>query len=883
MSRVSKRRSTALLLAAALLAAAAAVQGIRAGAGPMEESAARDARSWMDAARERGQPFSFRLGGEESSALLAAWPLERATREIDAERRETSETWKDPRSGLSVRRVTVEYHDFAALEWTVYFKNESTRDSPVIAGIRALDALFPCGAESEVVLHHHTGSPCTQRDYEPHATALESGALLRFAPPGGRPSDSVLPYFSLAGPGRGVSIAVGWPGQWAAEFARSAGAADAGGSAGAGESGASRQSGAAVRAGQERTHLVLHPGEEIRTPLVALLFWRGDWIDGQNRWRRWMLAHNLPRPGGRLPPPQLAACSSHQFGEMIHADSESQKHFVDRYLAEGLKLDYWWMDAGWYLNRTGWPNVGTWEVDTQRFPGGLRPITDHARARGVRSIVWFEPERVTPGTWLYEKRPDWLLSAGDSSAGLQGWRQSEDSGPDPCVTYNPAEKVKALAGIRWEPGRLAFHPGPEGEYAVVRWTAPAAGEYSIDAVFLAIDEQTTTDVHVIHQGRSLFRGWIRLEGCGPRALFRAAIDTAKGDAVDFIVGRGDGSHACDSTGLEVRIRRGEAPADDAARQFSAASNPAGPWSYGHLPPGPTPDSSTMERFAARFTVDEAAGQRLLDLGNPEARRWLTEHVDGLIRSEGIDLYRNDFNIDPLPYWRAADAEDRQGMAENRYVSGYLAYWDELRRRHPDMLIDSCASGGRRNDLETLRRAVPLLRSDYILEPVGQQLHTYGIAFWMPYYGTGVSSADPYTFRSAMCPHLTACYDVRRTDLPYGEIRRLMRQWIEVRDIFFGDYYPLTPYSAQGDAWIGWQFDLPEEGRGLVQAFRRADSGAAARTIVLRGLAAGATYEVRDLDLPDRSERRKGAELMERGVAISIPARPGAALLTYRRQ
>ena len=53
-----------------------------------------------------------------------------------------------------------------------------------------------------------------------------------------------------------------------------------------------------------------------------------------------------------------------------------------------------------------------------------------------------------------------------------------------------------------------------------------------------------------------------------------------------------------------------------------------------------------------------------------------------------------------------------------------------------MLIDSCASGGRRNDLETLRRAVPLLRSDYIMEPVGNQCHTYGIAFWYPYYGTG---------------------------------------------------------------------------------------------------------------------------------------------------
>ena len=82
---------------------------------------------------------------------------------------------------------------------------------------------------------------------------------------------------------------------------------------------------------------------------------------------------------------------------------------MDRYLEEKLPLDYWWMDAGWYVNKTGWPNTGTWEVDTKRFPGGLRAITDHARSKGVKGLVWFEPERVTPGTWLYEKHPEWLL------------------------------------------------------------------------------------------------------------------------------------------------------------------------------------------------------------------------------------------------------------------------------------------------------------------------------------------------------------------------------------------------------------------------------------------------------------------------------------------
>ena len=87
-----------------------------------------------------------------------------------------------------------------------------------------------------------------------------------------------------------------------------------------------------------------------------LQFWRGDWMRAQNIWRRWMVAHNIPRPDGQPPRPLLTPCSSHQFGEMIQADEASQKLFIDRYLEEKLAPDYWWMDAGWYFHYgNGWP------------------------------------------------------------------------------------------------------------------------------------------------------------------------------------------------------------------------------------------------------------------------------------------------------------------------------------------------------------------------------------------------------------------------------------------------------------------------------------------------------------------------------------------------
>ena len=78
-----------------------------------------------------------------------------------------------------------------------------------------------------------------------------------------------------------------------------------------------------------------------------------------------------------------------------------------------------------------------------------------------------------------------------------------------------------------------------------------------------------------------------------------------------------------------------------------------------------------------------AGGGLLKLGDPDCRKWLTDHIDKLITEQGIDLYRQDFNIDPLPYWRSDEPKDRQGITENHHVMGYFAYWDELLKRHPE--------------------------------------------------------------------------------------------------------------------------------------------------------------------------------------------------------
>ncbi len=828
----------------------------------------------------KASPFSFRYDGRPSRELLGDWTRSESHAALDASRTRHLAKFLDPRTGLEMRVEAVEYHDFPTVEWTLYFRNTAQRPTPILEDIQALDIPWQRPAGTEYVLHHAAGSQANRSDYAPRQTTLEPKMIKRFGGAGGRPTNVDWSYFNLQWGDQGAIVVVGWPGQWAAEFARDA------------------DRGLRVRAGQERVYARLLPGEEIRSPLMVVQFWQGDWVRAQNVWRRWMMAHSMPKPGGKLPPPQFVASSSRAYEEMIHANEQNQIMHIDRYLEEGLKIDYWWMDAGWYIQQQGWPQVGTWEVDPKRFPRGFKPISDHAHARGVKILVWFEPERVMPGTWLYENHPEWLLkptAQANPLAGMRAWSASQVGGSDPCVTHNPTTQERAIANIRWAPGSLAFHPGPQGQYAVVRFTAPEAGQYAVSAGFSGIDRSpTTTEVYVLCRNKPVFQGWLNLKGQGNRAAYSGKLALAVGDTVDFVVGWGNGTHVCDSTGLEARLVAPSGRSFDAAKDFHGEQNPHGPWAYGWLKPAPVPDAATFCRFDRPVKPGED-GVRLLNLGNPEARKWLTEHIDRLLREQGIDLYRQDFNMDPLEFWRAADPPDRQGITENKHVTGYLAFWDELRRRHPNMLIDSCASGGRRNDLETMRRAVPLWRSDYAFEPIGHQCMTYGISLWLPYHGTGtVASAaapyygggftkvEPYAFWSNTAPSLGSGIDIRVRQLDYNTLRRLYRQWRELSRFYYGDFYPLTPYTQDNRQWIAWQFHDPQQQAGAVQGFRRDQCPADSVRLHLRDLDPGATYRLTVFEGESPTEA-SGKALMEEGLPATTRERPGAVVLVYQRK
>ena len=117
--------------------------------------------------------------------------------------------------------------------------------------------------------------------------------------------------------------------------------------------------------------------------------------------------------------------------------------------------------------------------------------------------------------------------------------------------------------------------------------------------------------------------------------------------------------------------------------------------------------TSWTREHPEFLLGPVGPNYLFNLGNPAARQALTDHVVKLLNDGNISCYRQDFNFDPHPFWDKADAPDRIGITEIRHITGLYQYWDDLLARCPGLLIDNCASGGRRIDIESISRSMPL--------------------------------------------------------------------------------------------------------------------------------------------------------------------------------
>ncbi len=650
-----------------------------------------DIQEWLVKHFSQGKmpPFSFVYGGKNSESFIRSWQFSAEkvqSKESGAE--VTVYTYSEGRSGLKVKCSVTVFSDFPAVEWVLNFSNNSGKNTPLIEKVAVIDQDFSASQEGDFILYHSKGSNAARTDFQPVDDLLQQGKSIYMTPAGGRSSDNTaLPFFNIAMPNQtGMVVAVGWTGKWYAGV------------------GLTDPKTVSLKAGMEKMKLSLLPGEEIRTPRITLLFWKGEnRMTGHNQFRRFILAHHSRKVDGHFAEYPLSGSFDYgdpaPCGEYECLTADYAIALVNRYRQFNTLPEIFWLDAGWYTgcgfkkeNGSWWQNVGNWTVDKERFPNGLRPVADAVHRAGAKFMVWFEPERVRPGTMIEKEHPGWLLKL------------------------------------------------------------PQNDNY------------------------------------------------------------------------------------------------------------------------------------LFDLGNREARIWLTDYLTDFIRKEGIDYYRQDFNFDPMPYWEANDQPGRTGISEIRHIEGLYAFWDSLLVRFPRLLIDNCASGGRRIDLETTSRSSPLWRTDYQYgEPNGYQCHTYGLNFYLPIHGTAIYRTDSYTFRSGLGGAAVMNWEITGRDSePVSAVQKRIQDYKNLRSYFYGDYYPLTASrnNDRDNVWLAYQLNRPKKSDGILIAFRRGASNEEILHTRMYGLDEAAEYDLLFEDY-GLQIRRKGAELMK-GLDLTIPQKPSSLLVSYKK-
>jgi alpha-galactosidase len=281
------------------------------------------------------------------------------------------------------------------------------------------------------------------------------------------------------------------------------------------------------------------------------------------------------------------------------------------------------------------------------------------------------------------------------------------------------------------------------------------------------------------------------------------------------------------------------------------------------------------------------------LADRKACAYLVDLISQRIKEYGVDVYREDYNIDPLGFWQVNDTQDRQGITEMKYIEGLYQFWSGLLQRNPDITIDNCASGGRRIDIETCSLSYPMWKTDRNdvgdgLQGPGhwpdmsliEQVMGTGLSLYIPFYSGVTWGMDPYNFRSAMTSGMVLAGDI--LEIPKNLCLQGVAELQELRPLFQGDIYPLLPLTPNPKDWYAYQMDRPDLSEGCMFVFRRHESSILMCEIILHNIDPEALYQVsitRETYDQGPWVKMTGRELIQ--PEIKIKEKPGSALLRYK--
>ncbi len=267
---------------------------------------------------------------------------------------------------------------------------------------------------------------------------------------------------------------------------------------------------------------------------------------------------------------------------------------------------------------------------------------------------------------------------------------------------------------------------------------------------------------------------------------------------------------------------------------------------------------------------------ILYYGNEDAYQYVFNTVCGYVEKFGMSCYRQDFNVKLTNYFNNHDEENRKGITEIKHIMGVYRLFDELHQKYPKLLIDNCSSGGRRIDIEMLKRSIIFFRSDYQCEfnltAEVLQVHNAGIQKYLPLSGCTTKMHDKYSLRSAYSSSFGGAfynaYFQNMTDEELDEVSLLIEEYKSIRKYFSKNFYNLGSDVLDMTSWSVWRFHDEELDEGIIMAFRRAESPFSAFTVVMDG-----EYTFTNLDTDEK--------MMGKSIDIVLNEKRSSTIIKYK--
>ena len=294
----------------------------------------------------------------------------------------------------------------------------------------------------------------------------------------------------------------------------------------------------------------------------------------------------------------------------------------------------------------------------------------------------------------------------------------------------------------------------------------------------------------------------------------------------------------------------------------------------------------------RTTHGGRGGQLVLNMAREDVKQFTLDWLDRLLSEHDVAFLKWDMNrhLAQVGWPDAPPGEER--ALRVRYVENLYGVLATLRARHPDVLIESCSSGGGRVDAGVLRYADQFWASDNT-DPVDRLTIQHGAAHGFPAktvvsWVTDRSLHGPpiplrFRFHVAMAGNLGVGTALPTwSDEERGLARTLIADYKALRPVVQeGDQYWLG--SPLEDAQFGVQFVARDRSESAVFAYQPTEPIRpclpGTTTFVLHGLDAGAQYRVEGAGEPFEAS---GRSLMGAGVEVRLRGSYASEVLTLRR-